>query len=496
MIISFSLFLSLFVAVGLSSFFFSKKNKRDYYLASGEVQPFLVGLSAVATNNSGYMFVGLIGYVYAVGLQSIWLMVGWIAGDFIASTFVHHRLKAATLSSGEVSYAGVLSNWYGRKGKENKTHENTQPNLQRVIGILSLLFLLAYAAAQLVAGAKALQVLLDAPAWAGAVMGAALVALYCFVGGIRASIWTDAVQSLVMIFAMALLFWVALNGMGGVEASIEKMNHIEGFLDWFPSELLLPGTAGALLFVLGWMFAGFSVIGQPHVMVRFMTLSSETGANSNTNSQSGFSNMARARFWYYLWFILFWSIATGVGMLSRLYLTDAASFDSELALPTLAQQLLSPYLVGLILAGLFAATLSTADSLVLGCSAAISHDILPRNIQNTQSTVFIKLTTVAVTGLALLWALANSTSVFDLVILAWSGLGSAFGPLLLVLCFNGRPTQRTSIIMVLSGIAVALLWRYYDLHNLVYEGVPGMLMGFMIYAGQKASVKLTAQVTS
>ncbi|MEH6346733.1 MAG: sodium/proline symporter [Bermanella sp.] len=481
MIISFSLFLSLFVAVGLSSFFFSQKNKRDYYLASGQVQPFLVGLSAVATNNSGYMFVGLMGYVYAVGLQSIWLMVGWIAGDFIASSFVHHRLKAATLRSGEVSYAGVLGNWYGRKSEGSASGDGAQPNLQRIIGLLSLVFLLAYAAAQLVAGAKALQVLLDAPAWAGAVMGAILVALYCFVGGIRASIWTDAAQSMVMICAMAILFWVALNGMGGVEASIAQMAQIDGFLDWFPSELLLPGAAGAILFVLGWMFAGFSVIGQPHVMVRFMTLNSD----DNSASQSRFSNMARARFWYYLWFILFWSTATAVGMLSRLYLTDAGSFDSELALPTLAQQLLSPYLVGLILAGLFAATLSTADSLVLGCSAAISHDILPHKINNTQSTVLIKLTTVAVTGLALLWALVNSASVFDLVILAWSGLGSAFGPLLLVLCFGGRPTQNTSILMVLSGIAVALLWRYCDLHNLVYEGVPGMLMGFIVYGLQK-----------
>ncbi len=492
MIISFILFLSLFVAVGLSSFFFSQKNKQDYYLASGQVQPFLVGLSAVATNNSGYMFVGLMGYVYAVGLQSIWLMVGWIAGDFIASTFVHHRLKAATLRSGEISYAGVLSNWYGRKSEGNSSSDNPQLNLQRVIGILSLLFLLAYAAAQLVAGAKALQVLLDAPAWAGAVIGAVLVALYCFVGGIRASIWTDAAQSLVMISAMAVLLWVALNGMGGIEASIEQMSQIDGFLDWFPSELLLPGTAGAILFVLGWMFAGFSVIGQPHVMIRFMTLNSD----NNSSSQSRFSNMVRARFWYYLWFISFWSVATGVGMLSRLYLSDAGSFDSELALPTLAQLLLSPYLVGLILAGLFAATLSTADSLVLGCSAALSHDILPHKIKNTQSTILMKLTTVAVTGLALLWALVNSASVFDLVILAWSGLGSAFGPLLLVLCFGGRPTQNTSIIMVLSGLAIALLWRYCDLHNLVYEGVPGMLIGFMVFGGQKAKERFTVQAAS
>lgn len=465
MIISFIIFLLLFVAVGLSSYFFSQKTKQDYYLASGKIRPSLVGLSAVATNNSGYMFIGLIGYVYAVGLQAIWLMLGWIAGDYIASTFVHKRLKAATVNSGEVSYAGVLSHWYGGQSRNN--------HLQRVIGILSLVFLLAYAAAQLVAGAKALQVLLDAPAWAGAVVGAVLVALYCVAGGIRASIWTDAAQSLVMVSAMAILLWVAVQGVGGYTSAVAQMGDIEGFLDWFPNELLLPGAAGAILFVLGWVFAGFSVIGQPHVMVRFMTLNNDAGQGS------GVSNMARARCWYYLWFILFWGLATGVGMLSRLYIADTGSFDSELALPTLAQQLLSPAFVGLILAGLFAATLSTADSLVLGCSAAISHDILPKKIENT---AVLKVTTIAVTGLALLWALMNSASVLDLVILAWSGLGSAFGPLLLVLCLGARPSQITAITMVLSGLAVALLWRYIELHNVVYEGVPAMLLGFVVCA--------------
>ena len=466
MLISFLFFLTLFVAVGLSSYFFSQKTKQDYYLASGQIRPSLVGLSAVATNNSGYMFIGLMGYVYAVGLQAMWLMVGWILGDFIASSFVHKRLKAATVKSGEVSYAGVLSHWYGAGQKSDQ--------LQRVIGIISLLFLLAYAAAQLVAGAKALQVLLDVPAWAGAAVGAILVALYCVAGGIRASIWTDAAQSLVMIAAMVILLWVALEGMGGFEASVTQMKQIEGFLDWFPKELLLPGAAGAILFVLGWMFAGFSVIGQPHIMVRFMTLD----ADLTDPVSSRVSNMTRARSWYYLWFILFWGLATGVGMLSRLYIADTGSFDSELALPTLAQQLLSPAFVGLILAGLFAATLSTADSLVLGCSAAISHDILPDKIENT---ALIKFTTVAVTGLALLWALLNGASVLDLVILAWSGLDSAFAPLLLVLCLGGRPGQNTSIGMVISGLIVALLWRYGGLHSVVYEGVPGMLAGFAIY---------------
>ncbi len=164
MISSFVFFLGLFVFIGILSVYKSRGTKQDYYLASSSISPALVGLSAVATNNSGYMFIGVIGYTYATGLASIWLMIGWIAGDFMASTFIHSRLRKATEKTGEVSYAGVLSNWYGND------------RLQHLIGLISLVFLLAYASAQLVAGSKALHVLFEWPSWAGAVMGAIMVA--------------------------------------------------------------------------------------------------------------------------------------------------------------------------------------------------------------------------------------------------------------------------------------------------------------------------------
>ncbi|WP_341327633.1 sodium/proline symporter [Methylotuvimicrobium sp. KM2] len=455
MVLSFSFFLLLFTLIGLASYWQSRGTKQDYYLASGNVKPWLVGLSAVATNNSGYMFIGVIGYTYVTGLAAIWLMIGWIAGDFLASLLVHKRLKAAATITGEVSYAGVLSVWSTGGG---------QPALQRVIGVISLVFLLAYASAQLVAGSKALHVLFGWPSWAGAVMGGILVTLYCFAGGIRASIWTDAAQSIVMIVAMSVLLMTATQALGGVESTLMQMQAIDGFLDWFPKSLALPGIAGGLLFAISWLFAGLSVIGQPHIMVRFMTLDDTASMN-------------KARLWYYLWYIAFYLAATGVGLLSRIYLVDTEAFDAELALPTMAMELLSPALVGLILAGLFAATMSTADSVVLSCSAALTHDILPHQIENQY---LIKGVTIVVTFLALLGALANNHSVFSLVIMAWSGLASAFAPLLLVLCVGMRPTQFASLAAVASGLAVAILWRYLDLHEKAYEGLAGIVTGLII----------------
>ena len=446
--------MGLFVAIGLSSLFKSQNTKQDYYLASESISPGLVGLSAVATNNSGYMFIGVIGYIYTTGLASIWLMLGWIAGDFLASTFVHARLRNATEKTGQVSYAGLLSHWHGEGNK----------SLQRIIAIISLVFLLAYASAQLVAGSKALHVLLGWPMWAGAVLGSIMVVFYCIAGGIRASIWTDAAQSIVMIFSMGLLLVIAISTQGGVGASIDQLSHIDGFLDWFPKDLALPGLAGGILFAISWMFAGLSVIGQPHIMVRFMAL-------------NDLKKMRQARFWYYSWFLLFYCMTTGIGLLSRIYLGDIATFDAELALPTMAQQLLSPAFVGLILAGIFAATMSTADSVILSYSAALTHDLLPHDIEDTR---LLKVATALITLAALLWALLNSQSVFSLVIMAWSGLASAFAPLLIVLCLGGKPNEKTSLLAVFIGLGCAMLWHYMGLNNAVYEGMVGIIAGLLV----------------
>jgi len=454
MIASFVGFLLCFTLIGVSSVWISRGTRHDYYLADSSVKPWLVGLSAVATNNSGYMFIGVIGYTYTTGFSAFWLMFGWIAGDFLGSLFVHRRLRAATARTGEASYAGVLANWYGAPNDR----------LQRVIGAVSLLFLLAYASAQLVAGSKALHVLFGWPQPTGAILGAVLVTIYCFAGGIRASIWTDAAQSIVMIIAMSVLFYVATNSMGGFTEALSDMGEIPGFTDWFPDDLLIPGAAGMALFILGWMFAGLSVIGQPHVMVRFMALDSS-------------GHMRRARIWYYLWFTAFYFLATCVGLLSRIYLGESATFDAELALPTMAMDLLPPAAVGLILAGIFAATMSTADSLVLSCSAAITHDLLPQRVERT---LLIKATTVVITAAALGLAMLNSQSVFSLVILAWSALASAFAPLLIALCLDWKPSQRLSLLALSAGLFAALLWRWLGWEQHIYEGLPGIVCGLIV----------------
>lgn len=459
-LVSFMGFLLGFFAVGVLSAVKARPSRDDYYLAGRTVSPWLAGLSAVATNNSGYMFIGVIGFTYASGLSAVWLMVGWIAGDWIASLFIHRRLRAMSAATGEASYAAVISRWA----------DLGSPFWGRLAGTIMVLFLGAYAAAQLSAGGKALQGTLGWDPDVGVVLVAAMVLVYSVAGGIRASIWTDAAQSSVMLIAMGVLCFEGIAGLGGWGAALDSWRAVPGFFDLDPGSLLVPGGAGLALFAVGWMFAGFSVVGQPHIMVRFMALDAT-------------ASFQRTRLWYYGYFTVFYALATLAGMLSRLYLPELGGMDRELALPTMAAALLPPALVGLVLAGIFAATMSTADSLVLSCSSALTQDLLPGDRRKPWQ---LKTATAAVTGLALYIALHETRGVFDLVVFSWSALASAFAPILILLAFGRRIGDATAVALTISGVAIAVSWRMAGWHDAVYEGLPGILgpliAGFLLSA--------------
>lgn len=463
-VLSFCFFLLAFTLVGLASIVKSRHDNFDYLLAGRQVKPWLVGLSAVATNNSGYMFTGMIGFTYLTGLSSIWLMFGWLLGDMAGSLFIHKQLRIATERTGQHSFCGVLSHW----------HKTDYRKLRFVCGLISLVFLGAYAAAQLNAGSKALHVLFGWDLAAGAVIGSIVVLAYCFAGGIRASIWTDAAQSFVMILSMTVLLFFAVQNAGGIEQAIDHLRSVSSdYMSWMPSDLPLKGWLGPVLFVTGWCFAGFGVVGQPHIMIRFMALDKP-------------QNIAEARIYYYTWFALFYAATIGVGLMARIFIPQAEGFDSELSLPMMSVELLPPILAGLLLAGLFAATISTADSLILSCSATLSRDFLSHKKENIWIT---KLSTVLITFLALSIALIGNKSVFQLVLYSWAVLAAAFGPLLIIYSLGKKVSERLAVVMVLTGSVTVIIWAHLGWSRVIYEIAPGILAGLLVFViGKRVSL--------
>lgn len=450
--LSFIFFLLCFLSIGIYASTRKKATTDDYLVASRSVNPWLMALSAVSTNNSGFMFVGLIGSTYSEGFSSMWLMAGWVFGDYLGwLSGVPKRLRARSEELGVLTIPSFLG------GVSSKGRWVTM-----VGGLITLIFLGIYAAAQLTAGSKALHVLFGWEQSVGAIIGALIVMIYCFAGGIRASIWTDAVQSVVMIVAMSLLFVVAVIKCGGIGAMLATLKAIDpNLVAVFPKNL--PWGLG--LFLLGWIAAGLGVVGQPHIMVRAMTLDDP-------------ANAVLARRIYIIWYVLFALAAVGVGLASRALLPGGVDFDAELAMPVLAQQLLPSVLVGFILAGLFAATMSTADSQLLCCSAALTQDIFPRYAKNYR---VVKLATVGIT-LGMLGVALVGGSVFVLVVLAWSCLASGLGPLLVLRAFGREVSPSASVAMMLGGVFAVLFWRYgLKLSGALYDCLPAMACGFLIY---------------
>jgi sodium/proline symporter len=186
--------------------------------------------------------------------------------------------------------------------------------------------------------------------------------------------------------------------------------------------------------------------------------------------------MNKVRSYYYSFFVIFSALTIFVGICSRLLIPDVTQFDAELALPTLALNLLPEILVGLILAGLFAATMSTADSQILSCTAAITNDFFKKKT----SYLVTKLATILVTFLALMIALFGSQSVFTLVIIAWSALAASFAPLLIIYVFGKRPSQTLALVAAISGIATIFVWRSLGLGNYTYEVMPAIIVGLIV----------------
>jgi sodium/proline symporter len=451
-IVTFLVFLLTFVVIGI----YAAQHKRestidDYLLAGRNVGPWFTGLSAMATNASGFYFVGLIGTTYTSGISAAWIMVGWTFGAYITWFVIPERLREQSVAQDAKTIPAFLGGAInGRLPRSTAA-------------LATLLFLGAYASAQLSAGSKVLQVLFGWDYSAGAVIGAVIVLIYCFSGGIRASIWTDVAQAFVMLGSILMLAVAGLNAAGGFASLWRQLEAIDPQLVQLVPDNLPFGFG---LYLLGWFGAGAGMIGQPHIMVRMMAVRRP-------------QDLRISRHVYFLGNAALSTFSITAALCCRVLLSTDQAFDPELALPMLGLQLLPAVLVGLLIAGLFASTMSTADSQVLVCSSAITQDLFPAW---RDSYAKAKLGTVFVTAVMLAIALNAGESVFAMVIMAWGALAAAFGPLMVVRCFGWKASPQLATAMMLASIAAVIVWRFaLNLSGAMYEVLPGMIAGFAVY---------------
>ena len=331
-----------------------------------------------------------------------------------------------------------------------------------VSGIITIAFLGSYSAAQLVAGSKALNVLFGWNYYLGIILGAFIVVAYCFSGGIRASIWTDAAQGILMVGSLLLLAVVAVASCGGPVELLGKLAEIDPAL----VSLNPPNLAwGVLPFAMGWLFSGLGVVGQPHIMVRAMAIDSEDNLNLANNLRS-------------VTFLINFLTAMTIGLTGRVLIPELMAGDPETALPYLALELLPVALVGVMLAGLFAGTISTADSQILSCSATLNQDIFPAT---ANSYNLAKLWTLAMTAVVVAIAIFANNNVFALVIFSWSVLASSLGPLLVLRVWQQPVGVPVAIAMMFAGTATVITWTELELSDAVNPTLPGIAAAMTVY---------------
>lgn len=453
---SFIICLLIFLAIGVFSSTKAKKTSSDYLLASHSEKPWKIALAAVATNNSGYMFIGMIGYAYSNGISAFWIMICALIGDFCASLFIHQKFRAFAGKSHSLSFSELISKWGGVDYKI----------LRIVSALIVAIFLTVYAAAQFKAGGKAMEAIFGAHFMTGVVLGGLVVLIYSSFGGIRASIWINTLQSFIMISSMALIFFVGLYEIGGFADFFTAINNVSPeFCDIFPDKLMFNQGFGLLFFLVGWFFGGFGIIGQPHVMTSFMALDKP-------------ESVKKIRIYYYSWYILFFALTIGSGLVARVLIPFDGVFDPELALPMLSKKLLPEFLIGFILAGLFSATLSTADSQILSSSAAITNDLLPKK---RNGYLIAKTNTAIIAFFATSLAVFDNQSVFSLVMIAWLALACSFSPLIIVYAMGGKISQNMALIMAFCGFSSMMIWRHFNLGDAIYEAAPGIICGLLPY---------------
>ena len=449
---SFLLFMLFFAGVGLASMRVKEDTTDDYLVAGRGMHPALAALSAVSTWNSGYMFIGFIGFIFINGYSAIWIAVVSTIGQLVAWIWLYKYIQKEGETRGIRSLSSLVSNTTG------------SPEA-KVAAVLSVIFLSIYAAAQLTAGGIALETMLKWSPTIGILIGFVLVVAYCYAGGIRASIWTDAAQSCVMIVGSTILCVVAIKESGGFSGLHTQLYTIEpAMVSLFPSGLKF----GATLWIAAFFLGGLGVAGQPQVVSRVMTLKDDKARK-------------QAMVWFFVWQTPFIILMFLIGLTCRVLLPELGPDGAETGLPKLAMEQLSPLLGGLILASIFAATMSTADSQVLACTAAITDDIRPQWSQDHKTT---KKVTLAVAAFATVISLVGQQlpgfgdSVFSLVVLAVYGLGGIFVPLLLVRMAGYEPDSQHTIAMMMAAMTGVIVWTVLGFGEDVFPSVPGMGAAF------------------
>lgn len=477
-LLAFAAYLALMIGIGVWSM---KKTKGadDYFLGGRGLTGPVAALSAQASDMSGWLLMGLPGSVYALGTGQAWIAVGLALGTIINWLVIAKPLRAYTIVANN---SMTLPEFFG-----NRYHDEKKL-LLGISSVIIVIFFLVYTASALASGGKLFNSVFGLDYHAAMLIGAAVILTYTFLGGFLAVCTTDFVQGTMMLIALLAVPIVAWGLIKGDFSALLVSSGVEpsSYLSFFHNGDH-PIKAVEVISNLAW---GLGYCGMPHILVRFMAVKDE-------------KELKKSSVIAIIWVLISLSLAVVIGLLGRAFLmptilgetAGAASTESvfiEMIKKVFIEHLPLAFVGGLFLCGILAAIMSTADSQLLVCSSSVSadiyKDIFNPNADNKTVLRIGRIVTVVVALLAVAIAWDPESSIMTLVSDAWAGLGSAFGPLVVMSLFWKRTNLPGAIAGLVSGAATVIIWDYLPLIRTAdgmvtigtHTGLYSLVVGFAI----------------
>ncbi len=473
MIISLALYFIVMLGIGLYAYKQSTDDVSGYMLGGRNLSPSVAALSAGASDMSGWLLMGLPGAMYLFGLSKVWIAIGLVLGAWANYFLVAPRLRVYTEKAND---SITIPDYFANRFEDNK-------NILRVISaVVIIVFFTLYTSSGVVAGGKLFENSFNMSYEMGLYITTGVVVLYTLFGGFLAVSLTDFVQGCIMFISLlavpiatyTMLDQPFMDTLANARYDLllsspkETEIHALNMMDWFAG-----GSTIAIISAMAW---GLGYFGQPHIIVRFMSVRSVK--DMPTMRRVGMS-----------WMTLSAIGAVFTGLFGAAYMLENQMpiDDKETIFLVLSELIFHPLIAGFLLAAILAAIMSTISSQLLVCSSSLTEDFykiyLNRSASQKELVLVGRISVILVALFAIYLAYDRDSSILDLVSNAWAGFGAAFGPLVLISLYWKRMNLQGAISGMVVGAATVLFWIYAPitidgqaLSAIIYEIVPGFIL--------------------
>ena len=446
-------FIAYFIVLLSIGFCFYRRSAsiEDYLLGGRGMGSWVTALSAQASDMSGWLLMGLPGAVYLAGTGKVWIAIGLFIGTVLSWKLVSARLRVYTQKTNAIT----LPCFFEARFKD-------PTGLLRIVSaIIILIFFAIYASSGLKATGLLFESTFSVKYHIAVIIGGFVIIAYTFLGGFLAVCWTDLLQGALMVFAIVIVPALTYRTVGGIEAISNAMALKNISTSLMPQGQKLPICICMIISSMAW---GLGYFGQPHILVRFMSIKSV-------------EKLGKSMVIAIVWVFLSLSGAVIVGFIGIAMFDNLTDGEHEKVFIYMIRDLFNPWFGGILLAAIFSAIMSTIDSQLLVSSSALSEDFYYKAIRKQASEKEIILVgracVVIISIVALILALDRDSTILGIVSYAWGGFGAAFGPLVLFALFSRRTSWQSALAGMVTGTIVLVLWKQVGLSDTMYEIVPG-----------------------